>query len=309
MPRNGKSPEKRWNEVFDANLGAPRAPYSAVIRQLEQVTSSDLRDLEERLDATLRDLGITFELPTGEHHNTWFCDLLPQIFANEEWHQILRGFQQRFRAFEYLLQDIYGQREILKEGIIPIPVVLGSPNYQRSAVGLPTAGNHFLHLSGLCICRDPVGTLMVKHHYFSHASGLSYMIQNRRLLVRVLPELFQSQPVESIVDIPTHILLKLRSLSARPDPSVVLLTPGVASAVYSEHGFLARRMGIPLVEGGDLLALEDALFLRTVSGLERIDVIYTRLADPWLDPLCLGGRAVSVYLDWFIAFAKGPWRL
>ena len=285
MPRNGKSPEKRWNEVFDANLGTPRAPYSDVIRQLERVTSSDLRELEERLEATLRELGITFELPTGEHRNTWFCDLLPQIFANEEWDQIARGFQQRFRAFEYLLQDIYGEREILKEGIIPIPVVLGSPNYQRSAVGLPKAGDHFLHLSGLCLGRDPVGTLMVKHHYFSHASGLSYMIQNRRLLVRVLPELFQSQPVESIADIPTHILLKLRSLSARPDSSVVLLTPGVASAVYSEHGFLARRMGIPLVEGGDLVVLEDALFLRTVSGLERIDVIYTRLADPWLDPL------------------------
>jgi len=285
MPRNGKSPELRWNEVFDTRLGSPRTPYSEVIRQLEQVTSSDLRELEERLDAALRELGITFELPTGEHHNTWFCDLLPQIFANEEWDRIVRGFQQRFRAFERLLQDIYSEREILKEGIIPIAAIVGSPNYQRSAVGLPVGGGHFLHLSGLCICRDSAGTLMVKHHYFSHASGLSFMIQNRRLLVRVLPELFQSQPVESIADIPTDMLLKLRSISTRPDPLVVLLTPGVASAVYSEHGFLARRMGIPLVEGADLLVLEDALYLRTVSGLERIDVIYTRLADPWLDPL------------------------
>src|SRR6266446_1223067 len=285
MPRNGKSPELRWNEVFDTRLGSPRTPYSEVIRHLEQANSSDLRELEERLEATLREFGITFELPTGDHHNTWFCDLLPQIFANEEWDQIVRGFQQRFRAFEYLLQDIYGDREILKEGIIPIPAILGSPNYQRSAVGLPLAGDHFLHLSGLCICRDSAGALTVKHHYFSHASGLSFMIQNRRLLVRVLPELFQSQPVESIADIPTDMLLKLRSISARPDPSVALLTPGVASAVYSEHGFLARRMGIPLVEGADLLVFQDALYLRTVSGLERIDVIYSRLADPWLDPL------------------------
>jgi uncharacterized circularly permuted ATP-grasp superfamily protein/uncharacterized alpha-E superfamily protein len=285
MTRNGKSPQKRWNEVFDVRLGSPRAPYSEVIHHLEQATSSSLRDTEERLEATLRELGITFELPTGQHHNSWFCDLLPQIFASEEWDHIVRGFQQRFRAFECLLQDIYGKREILNEGIIPIPLILGSPNYQRSAVGLPVAGDHFLHLSGLCICRDMNGTLMVKHHYFSHASGLSYMIQNRRLLVRVLPEMFQSQTVESIADIPTDILLKLRSASSSLDPSVVLLTPGVASAVYSEHGFLARRMGIPLVEGGDLVVLDDALFLRTVSGLERIDVIYTRLADPWLDPL------------------------
>jgi uncharacterized circularly permuted ATP-grasp superfamily protein/uncharacterized alpha-E superfamily protein len=285
MARNGKSPQQRWNEVIDTRVGSPRAPYLDVIRHLEETNSSDLRELEERLEATRRELGVTFELPAGEHHNTWFCDLLPQIFANEEWDQIVRGFQQRFRAFEHLLRDIYDDREILKEGIIPIPLVLGSPNYQRSAVGLPLAGGHFLHLSGLCICRDANGNPMAKHHYFSHASGLSYMMQNRRLLVQVLPELFQSQPVESIADIPTDILLKLRSVSNRPDPSVVLLTPGVASAVYSEHGFMARRMGIPLVEGGDLVVFEDALFLRTVSGLERIDVVYSRLADPWLDPL------------------------
>jgi uncharacterized circularly permuted ATP-grasp superfamily protein/uncharacterized alpha-E superfamily protein len=285
MARNGKSPQQRWNEVIDTRAGSPRAPYLDVIRHLEETTSSDLRELEERLEATRRELGVTFELPAGEHHNTWFCDLLPQIFANEEWDQIVRGFQQRFRAFEYLLRDIYGARAILKEDVIPIPLVLGSPNYQRSAVGLPLAGKHFLHLSGLCICRDANGAPIVKHHYFSHASGLSYMMQNRRLLVRVLPELFQSQQVESIADIPTDILLKLRSVSNSPDPSVVLLTPGVASAVYSEHGFMARRMGIPLVEGGDLVVLEDALFLRTVSGLERIDVVYSRLADPWLDPL------------------------
>ena len=129
------------------------------------------------------------------------------------------------------------------------------------------------------------GGLLVKNHYLSHASGLSYMIQNRRLLARVLPELFQSQPVESIADIPTDILLRLRAVAERPGPSVVLLTPGVESAVYSEHGFLARRMGIPLVEGGDLVVLDDGLFLRTVSGLERVDVVYSRLADPWLDPL------------------------
>src|SRR5215831_9024360 len=285
MPRNGKSPEPRWNEVFDTRLGSARAPYAEVVRQLEQATSSDLRELQELLEAALRELGITFELPIGDHHNTWFCDLLPQIFANDDWGQIVRGFQQRFRAFEHLLQDIYGNREILKEGILPIPAILGSPNYQRSAVGLPLAGDHFLHLSGLCIGRDSVGALTVKHHYFSHASGLSYMIQNRRLLARVLPELFQSQPVESIADIPTDMLMRLRGVASCRDPATVLLTPGVASAVYSEHSFLARRMGIPLVQGEDLVVLDDALFLKTVSGLERVDVVYTRVADAWLDPL------------------------
>jgi uncharacterized circularly permuted ATP-grasp superfamily protein len=283
--KNGNRPPKRWHEVLSERGGEPRAPYSELVSQLEGATSANLRELEERLDATLRELGVTFELPSGEHHNTWFCDLLPQIFTSDEWSQIVRGFEQRIRAFDMFLADVYGQREILRQGVIPIPAVLGSPNYQRSAAGLHPGGGHFLHLSGLCICRDSSGRLLVKNHYLSHASGLSYMIQNRRLLARVLPELFQSQPVESIADIPTEILLKLRAIAPQPDPAVVLLTPGVASAVYSEHGFLARRMGIPLVEGGDLVVLDDSLFLRTVSGLERVDMIYTRLADAWLDPL------------------------
>jgi uncharacterized circularly permuted ATP-grasp superfamily protein/uncharacterized alpha-E superfamily protein len=283
--KDEKRLQKRWHEVLDARGGRPRPSYSALIGELERATSADLRELEERLDATLRELGIVFEVPSGNHHNTWFCDLLPQIFPSDEWNQIVHGFQQRFKAFDLFLKDVYGQREILRQGIIPIPVVLGSPNYQRSAAGLRPAGDHFLQLSGLCICRDASGRLLVKNHYLSHASGLSYMIQNRRLLARVLPELFQRQPVESIADIPTDILLRLRAIAERPGPSVVLLTPGVGSAVYSEHGFLARRMGIPLVEGGDLVVLDDGLFLRTVSGLERVDVIYSRLADPWLDPL------------------------
>ena len=283
--KDEKRLQKRWHEVLDARGGPPRASYSPVIGELERATTADLRELEERLDATLRELGIVFEVPSKDHHNTWFCDLLPQIFPSDEWNQIVRGFQQRFKAFDLFLKDVYGKREILRQGVVPIPVVLGSPNYQRSAAGLRPAGDHFLQLSGLCICRDVSGRLLVKNHYLSHASGLSYMIQNRRLLARVLPELFQSQPVESIADIPTDILLRLQAVAERPGPSVVLLTPGVESAVYSEHGFLARRMGIPLVEGGDLVVLDDGLFLRTVSGLERVDVVYSRLADSWLDPL------------------------
>ncbi|MBV9105594.1 MAG: circularly permuted type 2 ATP-grasp protein, partial [Verrucomicrobia bacterium] len=283
--KNGNRPQKRWHEVLTGRGGVPRPPYSELVRQLQGATPANLRELEERLDTTLRELGVTFALPVGQHRNTWFCDLLPQVFTSDEWNQIVRGFEQRLRAFDMFLADVYGPREILRQGVIPIAAVLGSPNFQRSAAGLSPSGGYFLHLSGLCICRDNSGRLLVKNHYLSHASGLSYMIQNRRLLARVFPELFQSQPVESIADIPTEILLKLRAIAPQSDPAVVLLTPGVASAVYSEHGFLARRMGIPLVEGGDLVVLGDSLFLRTISGLERVDMIYTRLADAWLDPL------------------------
>ncbi|HEY0790957.1 MAG TPA: circularly permuted type 2 ATP-grasp protein [Chthoniobacterales bacterium] len=274
--------EPGWNEVLDAS-GKPRPAYQAILHGFHR--RADVRDLEERLEVTLRELGVTFELPAPDRRNSWFCDLLPQVFQEEEWQLVVRAFQQRVRAFECLLQDLYGKREILAEGVLPVPLVLGSPQYQRSAVEFPPTRGCFLHLSGLCLTRDPGGQLMVKNHYFSHPSGLSYMIQDRRLLARVLPEIFAGHAIASIADVPTKILMQLRAAARGSDPTAVLLTPGTFSAVYSEHSFLARRMGIPLVQGNDLAALNDKLFLRTVSGLERVDVIYSRLADPWLDPL------------------------
>jgi uncharacterized circularly permuted ATP-grasp superfamily protein/uncharacterized alpha-E superfamily protein len=274
----------RWHEIFDTQ-GYTRPQYDALLARLKSYPPSYLRELEQRLHASLRELGITFGSFQTDRANTWFSDLLPHLFLTEEWELITRGFQQRVRAFELLLQDVYGKREILREGILPIPLILGSPQFQRSAVGLKPTNGHYLHLNGLCLYRGADGQLTVKHHYFGHPSGISYMMQDRRLLARVVPDLFEYHPIEPMVDIPTEILLRLRSTARTGDPSVVLLTPGAASAVYSEHSFLARRMGIPLVQGGDLLVLNDSLFLKTVSGLERIDVIYSRVADPWLDPL------------------------
>jgi uncharacterized circularly permuted ATP-grasp superfamily protein len=269
----------------------PREPYRELLARLERFSSADVKELEDRLDATLRELGIAFERREPGQRNTWFSDLLPHVFVNSEWELIRRGFQQRIRAFEALLADVYGPREILRGGGLPTPLILGSPQFQRSAVGLRPPGESYLHLSGLCLCRDTDGRLVVKNHYFSHASGLSYMIHNRRLLARVVPDLFEGHAVDSIAGVPTEILVNLRSLSERPEPLIVLLTPGITSAVYSEHSFLARRMGIQLVHGGDLVVLDDAVFLKTVAGLERVDVIYSRVADHWVDPLVFKGDA------------------
>src|SRR5882724_9223814 len=156
---------------------------------------------------------------------------LPHLFLPEEWDLITRGFQQRVQAFELLLQDVYGKREILREGILPIPLILDSPRFQRSAVGLKPSTGRYLHLNGLCLYRDPDGRLTVKHHYFGHPSGISYMMQDRRLLARVVPDLFEHLLIEPMTDVPTEILLRLRSMARTSEPSVVLLTPGVASAV------------------------------------------------------------------------------
>jgi uncharacterized circularly permuted ATP-grasp superfamily protein/uncharacterized alpha-E superfamily protein len=170
---------------------------------------------------------------------------------------------------------------------VPIQVVLASSHYQNAAVGVPRPRGAFLHLSGLCVTRDARGYWLVKNHHFSHAAGISYMMQNRRALARVVPEIFQDAAVQSLAETPLAILERLRE-AASPyggDPTVVLLSPGPQSAVASELSFLARRMGIPVVEGGDLLVLNDCVYLKTVRGLERVEVIYNRVADAWLDPL------------------------
>jgi uncharacterized circularly permuted ATP-grasp superfamily protein len=235
----------------------------------------------------MREMGVTFDIKRdrvwGQH--AWFCDLLPQIFTPDEWEPLTNGIRQRLKAFEMFLQDIYSKKQILLDGVIPITPVLGSPFFQRAAAGLPLPAGAYLHLSGISICRLPDGQLAAKHHYFSNASGMSYMIQNRRALTRVIPQSFQDTGILSISDVPTNILEMLRSFSKESDPMVVLLSPGPISPAYSEHSFLARRMGIPLVQGGDLLVLNDEVYLKTVSGLSKVDVIYTRVSDQWLDPM------------------------
>lgn len=281
----------RWHfgtyDEMSGSDGRPREVYSALFERLQKTPRAQLRSLNERLEATMREMGVTFDIhrdrPWGAR--AWFCDLLPQIFTPAEWGPLVEGVNQRLRAFELFLRDVYSSQQILRDGVLPESIVLGSEFFQRPAAGLPLPGDSFLHLSGLAVCRQLDGSLAVKHHYFSHASGMSYMIQNRRALTRVIPQSFQDTGIHSISDVPTAILEMLRSHSSESDPMVVLLTPGPLSPAYSEHSFLGRRMGIPLVQGGDLLVLNDEVYLKTVSGLSKVDVIYSRLTDRWLDPM------------------------
>jgi uncharacterized circularly permuted ATP-grasp superfamily protein/uncharacterized alpha-E superfamily protein len=268
---------------------APHPNYARLLGEFDRLRPADLRALDDRMAATLREMGVNFDIirndPWGRQ--PWTCDVLPQLFESQDWALLVRGFRQRLRAFELFLADVYSRREILREGIVPIHAVLGSPHFQIASIGLPRPRDAYLHLSGLCVARDPRGAWHVKHHHFGHATGISYMMQNRRALARVLPEIFQDTPVQSLAETPLVIMERLRETAAAfsSEPTVVLLSPGAGSAVSSEQSFLARRMGIPVVQGGDLLVLDDCVFLKTVRGLERVEVIYNRVADAWLDPL------------------------
>ena len=287
---------RQWHEVLSPG-GVPREPYSALLAHFERLKPGELRTLEERMTATLREMGVTFDLirndPWGRQ--PWACDLLPHIVDPADWDLLSRGFKQRLRAFELFLSDVYGSRDILRAGVLPVPLVLGSPHFQAAASGLPRPRNAFLHLSGLCVTRDASGRHLVRRHHFAHAHGISRMLQNRRALARILPAIFQENPVQSLTDAPLLLLEELRaSAQGSPAaPTVVLLAAGKNSAAASEQSFLARRMGIPVVESGDLLVLDDKVFLKTVRGLKRVEVIGNGQPDSLLDPLVFGGAPTS----------------
>ena len=285
--KSRKSP--LWDEVFDAE-GAPRDIYRPLLDRVLSAPRGELRMVMERFEAAMREMGVDFDVSRGHEpwrRHPWFCDVLPELFGAAEWTRLVSGLKQRLRAFELFLRDIHGPKEILRQHVVPAQPVLGSPYFQRAAVGLPAPGGSFVHLAGFALARRPDGRMAVSHHYFSDASGISYMMQNRRALSRVFGEVFRDHNPRSIAEIPLRILESLRALapSGASDPVVALLTPGSGNPAYSEHSFLARRMGIPLVQGGDLIVLDDRLYLKSVSGLEKIDVLYTRVADAWLDSL------------------------
>lgn len=174
----GTTPFSHWSETRDES-GQARAVYHPLFQRLDTQPRAQIKTLDERLEATMREMGVTFDIsrerPWGRR--PWFCDLLPQIFTPDEWEPLEKGIQQRLRAFEMFLRDIYGPKEILRDGELPIQPILGSGCYQRAASGLTPPGGAYLHLSGLAVCRLPDGKFAVKHHYLSNASGISYMIQ------------------------------------------------------------------------------------------------------------------------------------
>jgi uncharacterized circularly permuted ATP-grasp superfamily protein/uncharacterized alpha-E superfamily protein len=282
------SAKTRWHEVF-SGPGVPRPLYGKLIAHLLELPAPSRRALREQMAATLREMGVAFNFNRNDRPQAppWNCDLLPHVIEAMEWDHIERGFRQRLRAWEAFLEDVYGERAILRQGIVPVHAVLGSPNYQNPARGLPRPRGAFLHLCGLCLARDSAGGLMVKQHSFAHAEGISYMVQNRRALARVVPELFSGFAVQSLAESAVLILEQFRAAAppTAEDPRVVLLSPSESGSTTPQLSFLARRMGATMVQGGDLIVLDDRVYLKTVGGLERVDVIYNSVPNERLDPL------------------------
>jgi len=239
-----------------------------------------------------RRVGITFAVygDSGGTERTIPFDIVPRIFTANEWQKLERGLTQRVTALNMFLHDVYHEQHILKAGLIPAEQVLGNAQFRAEMVGVNVPMNIYAHIAGIDIVRanhaDKSGEFFVLEDNLRVPSGVSYMLENRKMMMRLFPELFAQHRVEPVAHYPDLLLETLRQAAPglNSNPTVVVLTPGMYNSAYFEHAFLAQQMGVELVEGKDLVVKDDHLFMRTTQGLKRVDVIYRRVDDDFLDP-------------------------
>jgi uncharacterized circularly permuted ATP-grasp superfamily protein len=277
-----------YDEMFAAP-GNPRPHYIAAAARLVSMGHDAFTKRVRMADLTFRNQGITFTVykDAAGVEKIFPFDLVPRIVPADEWSHIERGLIQRLTALNLFCQDIYHEQRILKEKIIPAEMIYGAKFFRREMFGVRVPRNVYIHICGSDLIRASDGTYMVLEDNGRTPSGVSYVLENRAVMKRVLPTLFTAYRVRAIEDYPYNLLQTLRYVAPQhaADPTVVVLTPGVYNSAYFEHSFLARQMGVELVEGRDLIVDNNFVYMRTTAGLRRVDVIYRRLDDDFIDPL------------------------
>ena len=288
------APDGFWDEMF-AGPGEVRPHYARLARRLATLAAPDVAKRQRAADLSFQAQGITFAVnrDASGPEKTMPFDLVPRIVLADEWARIERGLQQRVRALNLFLHDIYHDQKILRAGLIPSELVLAARGYRREFRGVDVPLGVYTHVVGSDLVRDGQGTWYVLEDNLRVPSGVSYVVENRRVLKRVWPQLFTDYRVRPVEGYPQDLLEVLRSAApGSDDPTVVLLTPGVHNSAFFEHAFLAKSMGIDLVQGSDLFVDDASVYMRTTRGRRHVDVIYRRVDDEFLDPLAF--RAESL---------------
>lgn len=267
-----------------------RAPYALVDAWLKALPADRLALKRAEAELLFRRIGITFAVYTegGDPERLIPFDLLPRVLARAEWQRLSRGLEQRVRALNAFIHDVYHGQEILRAGRIPAELVLHNPQFRPEMVGQAVPHGVYTHVAGIDMVRTGPDEYYVLEDNCRTPSGVSYMLENREVMLRLFPELFRRARVAPVAHYPDELLETLRSVApprSEGEPTVALLTPGIYNSAYYEHAFLADEMGITLVEGPDLLVQDDVCYMRTTRGLKRIDVLYRRIDDDYLDPL------------------------
>lgn len=277
-----------YDEMFFPD-GNARAHYVELYQKLLELPPSELRRRQQAADLAFLNQGITFTVYGSDEgtERVFPYDLLPRIITSEEWATIDQGLKQRITALNMFLKDIYHEGHILKDGVIPRRMVFSCRHYRREMCGVRVRRDVYVAVAGTDLVRNANGEFVVLEDNLRVPSGVSYMLANRQVMKYVFPRLFGQYNIHNIDHYSESLLTTLRSLAppSRSETSVALLTPGVFNSAYFEHTFLARQMGIELVEGRDLLVHNNIVYMRTTAGLRRIDVIYRRIDDDFVDPL------------------------
>lgn len=277
-----------WDELFDS-AGQPHPHCRPLVDCLGQLQSGEFQQRRASADLVFINQGITFSVYSDRRgvEKIFPFDLVPRPIAAAEWVRIEAGLLQRIRAINLFLHDVYHDQRILKEGVIPADLVLGSKGFRKEMVGFEPPEGQYLHIVGTDLVRDPSGKFLVLEDNGRTPSGVSYVLENRVVMKKVFPRLFQHCRVRRVEDYPQrlrHALCTVAPAGAGDAPCMVLLSPGPYNSAYFEHSFLARHMGVELVLGQDLFVQDDKVYLKTTRGAQRVDVIYRRIDDDFLDP-------------------------
>ncbi len=299
--------------VFDELLTSRNRARPGLGRLGSFLKKNSLKELNERkfsAELAIRTMGITFTVYSeGENiDREWPFDIIPRVIHEKEWKRIELGLKQRLEALNLFITDVYNDEKILKDKLIPREILTSSKDYRKECRGIKPVFNTWAHICGTDLVRDGDGTMYVLEDNLRVPSGVSYMLENRNISKRILPELFEDQIILPMDDYPTNLFDTLSSISPRPldYPEVVVLTPGIFNSAYFEHSFLAQRMGAELVEGPDLIvADDDCVYMKTVEGLSRVDVIYRRIDDLFLDPDAFNSESVLGVKGLMRAWQKG----
>jgi uncharacterized circularly permuted ATP-grasp superfamily protein len=280
--------DSAWDEMFFAD-GNVRPEYEELLKRFLSMSAEELKARKLSSDASFMTQGVTFTVYGREEgtERIFPYDLLPRIITGREWERIEKGLTQRITALNLFLRDIYHDGKILNDGVIPREVVYTCKHFRREMRGLQVPRNIYIAITGTDLLRLDNGEFVVLEDNLRVPSGVSYMLTNRRAMKRTLPRLFLSHRIRPIDHYAQLLLGTLRALApeGRPEPTIVLLTPGVYNSAYFEHTYLARQMGVELVQGRDLLVHDNIVYMRTTAGLRRVDVIYRRVDDDFCDPL------------------------
>ncbi|MDD3650791.1 circularly permuted type 2 ATP-grasp protein [Immundisolibacter sp.] len=285
---NHYDPGQHFDELIAA-AGQPRPAARALAQYLRALSDQELAARKAAAELAIVEMGITFTVYSEGQNidRAWPFDIIPRVIAAAEWARIERGLAQRLTALNHFIDDVYGDQKIIKDRVFPAELLAKSANFRPQCVGVRPAYGVWAHVCGSDLVRDADGSVYVLEDNLRVPSGVSYMLENRVVMKRVFPELFENQAIAPVDAYPTQLFDTLAAISPRPldYPQVAVLTPGIYNSAYFEHAFLAQRMGAELVEGSDLVVGDDdCVYMRTIEGLARVDVIYRRVDDLFLDP-------------------------